>query len=138
MLENTFCLPTLLFGWTLCQFGWDVSLCESRTLLFVASDSLVNWFWACTLGFAFTHGMMYGSRSALFMDVSNPAVAAIQFTGYMAVLNLVLSYTALWQGPFSETYGYAELMVADCSFGLLGLIFLPLIIERKKASAAAA
>ena len=131
------CLPTLLFGWKLGQFGWNVSLCESRILLFVASDSLINWFWICTLSFAFIHGMMYGSRSALFMDVSNPAVAAIQFTGYMAVLNLVLSYTALWQGPFSEDFGYGHLMLADCGFGLLGLVFLPLIIERKKASAVA-
>ena len=33
---------------------------------------------------------------AIFMGMTNPAVAATQFTAYMAISNLAISYSNLW------------------------------------------
>ena len=46
------------------------------------------------------------SARALFMDITTPAVAATQFTAYMALMNLCISYTAWWQGFAVERIGY--------------------------------
>jgi PAT family beta-lactamase induction signal transducer AmpG len=67
---------------------------------------------------------MYGARAALFMDVSNPRVAATQFTAYMALLNLGIAYSARWQGWAVDRYGYPLTLLADAFFGLLCLAFL--------------
>ena len=61
------------------------------------------------------------------MDISTPAVAATQFTAYMAMMNLCISYTAWWQGFAVERIGYPATLLADCLFGLLGLLLLPLM-----------
>ena len=68
---------------------------------------------------------MYGTRTALFMDVVDPAVAATQFTAYMAVLNLTTSYTSAWQGFALARWGYPTTLRLDAVFGLLGLVVLP-------------
>jgi PAT family beta-lactamase induction signal transducer AmpG len=39
-------------------------------------------------------GLMYGTRSASFMAVTDPAVAANQFTAYMAMMNLAVPAVA--------------------------------------------
>ena len=70
---------------------------------------------------------MYGTRSALFMDLTTPAVAATQFTAYMAFLNLSISYSAAWQGWAIEKWGYPKTMFIDSIFGLVGLAFLPFL-----------
>jgi hypothetical protein len=75
--------------------------------------------------FALFNGLMYGTRTALFMDVCNPAVAATQFTAYMALLNLVISYSARWQGAAAVRWGYPTTFVLDAVFGLVCLAFLP-------------
>ena len=61
------------------------------------------------------------------MDVTNPLVAATQFTAYMALLNLVISYSAAWQGWAAERWGYPITLVADAVLGLLCLAVIPLI-----------
>ena len=58
--------------------------------------------------------MMYGARAALFMDVSNPRVAATQFTAYMALLNLGIAYSARWQGWAVDRYGYPHDPAGRC------------------------
>ena len=50
------------------------------------------------IAFNVFQGLYYGVRSALFMDVTTKAVAATQFTAYMALSNLVITYTSWWQG----------------------------------------
>ena len=42
----------------------------------MAPAALVTAVWAASLGYAVAQGLMYGTRSAIFMDVTNPAVAA--------------------------------------------------------------
>jgi hypothetical protein len=72
---------------------------------------------------------MYGSRTALFMDVCNPAVAATQFTAYMALLNVVISYSTYWQCRFVSTLGYPLTLVLDSCLGLVCLALLPFMTK---------
>jgi len=83
------------------------------------------------------NGLMYGARAALFMDVSSARVAATQFTAYMALLNLGISYSAKWQGWAVDRYGYPLTLLADALIGLLCLAFLA-AMGRIRASAPAA
>jgi PAT family beta-lactamase induction signal transducer AmpG len=92
--------------------------------------TLVTIFWWTTIVYALFNGLMYGARSALYMDISNPAVAATQFTAYMAMMNLVISYTAIWQGQAVVRWGYPVTLVADAVFGLVCLVVLPLTVSR--------
>ena len=74
---------------------------------------------------------MYGTRSALMMDVTTPAVAATQFTAYMALQNLVISYTATWQGLSIVRWGYPTTLFIDASVGLVGIGLLPWMAQRQ-------
>lgn len=94
----------------------------------VAPAALVSAMWAATLGYAVAQGLMYGTRSAIFMDVTNPAVAATQFTAYMAMMNLAIAYSATWQGIAIEALGYPKTLLIDALTGLLCLVVLPFIV----------
>ena len=73
---------------------------------------------------------MYGARTALYMDVSNPAVAATQFTAYMAMLNVVIAYSAAWQGHAVEQWGYPITLTVDAAAGMICLALLPFVRKR--------
>ncbi len=88
-------------------------------------QALVSALWLATISFNIFMGLMYGVRSALFMDVTNPRVAATQFTAYMALMNVAIAYTATWQGLAIEAWGYPVTLAVDAGFGLLGLALLP-------------
>lgn len=92
-----------------------------------APAALVTAVWIATLLYAVAQGLMYGTRSAIMMDVTNPAVAATQFTAYMALMNLVIAYSATWQGIAIETLGYPKTLLIDAVLGVLCLALLPLI-----------
>jgi predicted MFS family arabinose efflux permease len=88
-------------------------------------------FWYASLVYAAIQGLGYGVRTALFMDVTNPRVAATQFTAYMALMNLVISYSAAWQGRAIEALGYPLTLALDAAFGVLSLALLPLMTPRR-------
>jgi PAT family beta-lactamase induction signal transducer AmpG len=88
---------------------------------------LLVTFWATTIIYNVFQGLYYGIRSALFMDITTPAVAATQFTAYMALMNLCISYTAAWQGYAVERIGYPATLVVDSLVGLAGMLLLPLM-----------
>ena len=92
-----------------------------------APVALVTAVWVATLLYAVAQGLMYGTRSAIMMDVTNPAVAATQFTAYMAMMNLVIAYSATWQGIAIEAIGYPKTLLIDGILGLLCLAVLPFI-----------
>jgi predicted MFS family arabinose efflux permease len=77
---------------------------------------------------------MYGTRTALFMDITDPKVAATQFTAYMAMMNLCISYSATWQGWWIERHGYPSTLLADSLLGLVCLLVLPFLIPRPRSS----
>jgi PAT family beta-lactamase induction signal transducer AmpG len=93
----------------------------------VAPMTLLAFFWVTSCAYAWFQGLMYGARTALYMDVSNPAVAATQFTAYMAMLNVVIAYSAAWQGNRVEHWGYPLTLTVDAAAGLVCLAVLPLV-----------
>ena len=88
---------------------------------------LVTVFWATSIGFSVIQGLMYGTRTALFMDVVQPKWAATQFTAYMSLLNVTIWYSATWQGWAIEKYGYPKTLTADAVFGVCCIALLPLV-----------
>ncbi len=90
-----------------------------------AIPALVTALWIASLSYSVFQGLMYGTRSAIFMDVTNPVVAATQFTAYMAMMNLAISIAASWQGVAVEAWGYPVTLAVDAVTGLLCLLLLP-------------
>jgi PAT family beta-lactamase induction signal transducer AmpG len=82
--------------------------------------------------YGFFQGLTYGTKMALMMDVCNPAVAATQFTAYMALSNLVLAYSNLWQCGFVKSLGYPTIFTIDACMGVLCLFVLPFMPSRQK------
>ncbi|MCW5657941.1 MAG: MFS transporter [Burkholderiaceae bacterium] len=118
-------VPVLYLMSVLQQHGWVMP--QSAANRSVAPAVLVTALWVATLTYGVALGLMYGTRSAIFMDVTNPAVAATQFTAYMALLNLNIAYSATWQGIAIEAIGYPNTMLIDAIFGLACLLLLPWI-----------
>jgi PAT family beta-lactamase induction signal transducer AmpG len=85
------------------------------------------------------YGMAFGVRSAIFMGMTNPAVAATQFTAFMAMSNLAVSVANYWQGIVAERIDYAAVLYLDALIGLLVILLIPFLrgrertIERKPA-----
>lgn len=128
-------LPTLYLANVLGRHGWTMPVDPTATDHPLAPAVLISAFWVATLVYSVFNGLMYGTRTALFMDVTTPAVAATQFTAYMAMLNLVISYSATWQGWAVERWGYPKTLVCDSLAGLACILLLPLMKVTKRASA---
>jgi PAT family beta-lactamase induction signal transducer AmpG len=118
-------VPVLYLMVVLQQYGWIMPVSQSDASRPVPAAALVTALWVATLGYSVAQGLMYGTRSAIFMDVTNPTVAATQFTAYMALLNLSIAYSATWQGVAIEALGYPMTMGIDAVVGLLCLALLP-------------
>ena len=120
-------LPVLYMMAQLTEHQWIMPLAAADKATRIAPVALITAMWVATLGYSVAQGLMYGTRSAIFMDVTNPAVAATQFTAYMAMMNLAISYSATWQGIAIEALGYPKTLLIDAVFGLLCLVVLPFI-----------
>ena len=118
-------LPVLYLMGVLQQYGWVMPVSQKDPNRAVPAVALVTALWVATLAYAVAQGLMYGTRSAIFMDVTNPRVAATQFTAYMALLNLNIAYSSTWQGIAVEALGYPQTMLIDAIFGLACLALLP-------------
>jgi PAT family beta-lactamase induction signal transducer AmpG len=120
-------LPTFAMAAAMQHFHWILPVSPLLTNRPVPAPELVSLFWSLTLAYAVFQGLMYGVGTAIFMDVTNPLVAATQFTGYMALCNLVFSYSAAWQGHAAVAWGYPATLLIDGAFGLLSVLVLPLM-----------
>jgi PAT family beta-lactamase induction signal transducer AmpG len=127
-------IPTLYLARAMQRFDWIMPIDPLAADRPVAPAALVSIFWVACLVYSVFQGLMYGTRTALFMDVTNPAVAATQFTAYMAMLNLVIWYTAIWQGRAAEAWGYPRTLVLDAALGLVCIALLPLMKPRQSPS----
>ena len=67
------------------------------------------------------------------MDITTPAVAATQFTAYMALSSLVITYTSWWQGLAIVRWGYPVTLALDAIAGLVVLGFLPFMAAQRAA-----
>lgn len=127
-------VPTLYLAYEMHRLGWIMPVALDVPNRPVPALALVNVFWWMTLVYAVFNGLMYGTRSALFMDVTNPLVAATQFTAYMALLNFAISYSATWQGIAVERWGYPVTLTIDAVVGILPLALLPWMTLGKKTA----
>jgi MFS transporter, PAT family, beta-lactamase induction signal transducer AmpG len=127
-------VPTLWLAWAMLQADWIMPVELKGANRPLPSAALIATFWAASLAFSVFQGLYYGVRSALFMDVTTKAVAATQFTAYMAMSNLVISYTAWWQGQAITRWGYPVTLAVDAAVGMIVLTVLPLMGPKKGAS----
>ena len=125
-------LPTFYMAIVMKKFNWIMPISSQALDRPAVPAGLLTAFWIACLSYAVFQGLMYGTRTALFMDVTNPAVAATQFTAYMALLNLVIQYSATWQGIALERWGYPATLMIDGTVGLVSLSLLPLMKPRRK------
>ena len=127
-------IPTLYLAWTMQQAGWIMPVSPLAANRPVPPAALVHTFWSMVLIYSAAVGLMYGTRTALFMDVTTPRVAATQFTAYMAMLNLVTAYTAKWQGLAVERWGYPITLAIDSVAGLVCIALFPLMSRSTKVA----
>lgn len=82
------------------------------------------------------HGLFYGGafapHAAMFMGMTNPLVAATQFTAYMALSNLAISIGNFWQGMVAETMGYSTALYLDAAFVVAALTLIPFLRNREE------
>jgi PAT family beta-lactamase induction signal transducer AmpG len=127
-------LPVLYLMSVLSQYGWIMPMAPSAPNRPEVPAALVTALWIGTLVYNVFNGLMYGTRSAICMDVTNPRVAATQFTAYMALMNLTISYSAAWQGIAIEAWGYPRTMLVDVLFGLACLALIPFMARNSGES----
>jgi PAT family beta-lactamase induction signal transducer AmpG len=128
-------LPTLWLAWTMWQAHWIMPVDLKAANRPQPSAWLIAVFWMASLSFGVFQGLYYGVRAALFMDVTTKAVAATQFTAYMAMSNLVITYTAWWQGQAITRWGYPLTLAVDAAVGMIVLLVLPLMKPRAASPA---
>ncbi len=115
--------------------GWIMPIDPRMPNRPIPPTALITSFWVANIVYSVFQGLMYGTRTALFMDICTPAVAATQFTAYMAMLNLVIWYSAIWQGRAIEAWGYPATLTLDAAAGLVCIFLLPLMKKRTAAAA---
>jgi PAT family beta-lactamase induction signal transducer AmpG len=91
----------------------------------------VQQYFTAALLFYLAMGMHYGTSAAIFMGLTNPAIAATQFTGFMALRNLTISYTNAWQGAAVGAWGYSKMFYIDAALAIIPLLVIPFLAERK-------
>jgi len=77
-------------------------------------------------------GMAFGLHAAVFMGMTNPAVAATQFTAFMAMGNLAISIGNFWQGRVAENFDYAMALYIDASLVIIPLLVIPFLRNREQ------
>lgn len=125
-------IPTVLLAVSMQQMGWIMPVEPDAGV--VAPAALVRMFWICSILYGFFGGLAYGTRMAIFMQVCTPRVAATQFTAYMALSNMAISYSAAWQGMAVERLGYPMTLGLDAVVGLVGLSMLPLLTPNRQST----
>lgn len=118
-------LPVFYLMNELSRHGWIMPVSANAPNRPSVPTELVLALWIASLTYSVAQGLMYGASSAILMDVTNPAVAATQFTAYMALANLAISYTATWQGIAVEAWGYPTTMLVDGLFGMACILVIP-------------
>jgi PAT family beta-lactamase induction signal transducer AmpG len=113
-------LPVLYLMWVLHQYGYVMPRPPGQPI-----PELITQLWYASLAYAVFQGLMYGTRAAIMMDVTNPRVAATQFTAYMAMMNLAIAFAASWQGVAIEAWGYQTTLLIDAITGPLCVLLLP-------------
>lgn len=116
-------LPGLVLMFELQRHGWAPGQ--------AAPAALVTAFMAVVVVYQLLFGFIYGARVALFLGITQPAVAATQFAAYMALTNLSITYSVVWQGHAVQQWGYAATLGIDALVGLSCLLVLPFLKAKR-------
>lgn len=115
-------LPALWMAYIMYRHGWIMP--GKPGMHGAVPYALILSYWMVVLVGSAFQGLLYTTRSAMFMDVCTPAVAATQFTAYVALVNFTVSYSSAWQGQCLAKCGYPATLAVDA---LLGMVCLPLL-----------
>lgn len=134
----------LLGGWIGDRYGTRRTVAAGYALTALIAFSLATqitqvglqsvapgFFYGSIIGHGFCFGLAYGSRNAIFMGMTNPAVAATQFTAFMGMSNLAISFGNYWQGHVAEHMGYATALYLDAAIALLVIGLIPFLRPRE-------
>jgi PAT family beta-lactamase induction signal transducer AmpG len=131
-------LPTLWIGWRLKQEGWITPSGASADGTWPRHEALIQAWWIASVVYVLFQGLMYGIRTAFFMDLIEPRIAATHFTACMALMNLVTIYCYWWQGkaitPAAEGgwgFSYQQIFLLDAVLGGLFVVLLPFVRKRE-------
>jgi predicted MFS family arabinose efflux permease len=83
-----------------------------------------RWFLGLYTALYFSIGLFTASSYALFMDLTRPALAATQFSTYMAATNGCEAWTVWAAGLLIAQWGYSVAFGALCVVSLAGLLLL--------------
>ncbi|WP_405236174.1 MFS transporter [Lentisalinibacter orientalis] len=95
----------------------------------------INQYFAVAIAFYLCMGLHYGVGAAIFMGLTNPAVAATQFTGFMALQNLTISYSNAWQGVAVDAWGYSAMFYLDAALVAVPILLIPFLTDRQPQEA---
>ena len=98
----------------------------------------IQLFYAVIVLHGFIYGMAFGLHAAVFMGMTNPAIAATQFTAFMAMSNLAISMANFWQGIVADRFDYSMALYLDALLVLAPLAVIPFLRNREPEPALAA
>ena len=134
-------LPTLWMGWRLHAEGWSFPAGASPDGTWPRHEVLITAWWIASLVYSVFQGLMYGIRTAFYMDIVEPRIAATHFTACMALLNVVTVYSYWWQGkavtPLAQGgwgYTYLHIFLLDAALGAVFLLILPFVKPAPKTT----
>ena len=110
-----------------------VALASQISVLGLTSVPRV-FFFASLVAHGFFFGLAYGARNAMFMGMTNPAVAATQFTAFMGMSNLAISFGNYWQGIVAERMGYSQALYLDALIALMCIAVIPFLRGRGESA----
>lgn len=127
-------LPTLWMGWQLHKNGWHFPAAASPDGSWPRHEALISAWWAASIVYSVFQGLMYGIRTAFFMDIVEPRIAATHFTACMALLNVVTIYSYWWEGKAITAladkgwgFTYLQIFLLDAAIGAVFLLILPFV-----------
>jgi len=82
----------------------------------------ISQYFVAALLFYLAMGMHYGTSAAIFMGLTNPAIAATR--------NLTISYTNAWQGAAVDAWDYSTMFYIDAGLAIIPILVIPFLAER--------
>ena len=136
-------LPTLWMGWQLQAEGWTFPAGASVDGTWPRHEVLITAWWVASLVYSVFNGLMYGIRTAFYMDIVEPRIAATQFTACMALLNVCTIYSYWWEGKACTAladggwgFTYLQIFLLDTVLGAVFLLILPFCNTAPEAAVA--
>jgi hypothetical protein len=131
-------LPTLWLAYAMQQAGWIMPVDMKTPNRQAADAALVHVFWGAVIVFQRVPGPLLRRALRDVHGCHHAGGRGNAVHAYMALSNLVITYTSWWQGNSLVKWGYPITLVIDSVVGLFVLFLLPLMAARKSEPAAGA